>query len=159
MVENDKFIWEIMILRLATLEGIGTPINLRLQMLREIVGSFPEELPNSIQTYLEKHISDKSCLCALLEIDGKIVAMAMLCCYEEMPDEISLEGKSAKLSSVYTLPSFRSRGYMEQLLLYLMDEARNCSIGEIYAAAERKAMPLYKRVGFQAAETIMFMDI
>ena len=119
----------------------------------------PEGLPHSIESYLEKHIPDNSCLCALLEVDGEIAAIAMLCCYEEMPDELSTAGKSAKLSSVYTLPPFRGRGYMEQLLLYLLEEARGLGVKEISAAAVRKSIPLYKKVGFQAAETIMYLDL
>lgn len=145
--------------RLATLNDMETLKNLRLQMLEELAGPIPQELTDSVAAYLEKHISDESCLCGLLDIGGKIVSMAMLCCYEEIPDESSPEGKSAKLSSVYTLPSFRSRGYMEQLLSYLLGEAKRRGVKAIYAAAERKAMPLYKKVGFQVAETILFIDL
>lgn len=145
--------------RLATLNDIEPIKKLRLQMLRELAGTIPQELSDSVAVYLEQHLSDQSCLCGLLEVGGEIVAMAMLCCYEEMPDETNSKGKSAKLSSVYTLPSFRGRDYMEQLLSYLLTEAKQCGVKSIYAAAERKAIPLYKRVGFQVAETIMFMDL
>ena len=58
--------------------------------------------------------------------------MALLCCYAELPDEINLEGKNTKFSSVYTFPASRGRGYMEHLLCYLLDEAKRYGIREIY---------------------------
>lgn len=146
-------------MRLAASADIGALKHLRLQMLLEWADKIPEQLPDLIQAYLEKHIPDGSCLCALLELHGEIVAMAMLCTYDELPDEANITGKGAKLCSVYTLPSFRGRGYMEKLLLFLLVEAKKKGIREITAAAERKAVPLYKKVGFQMAETILFMDL
>ena len=145
--------------RFAKFEDIGDIKNLRLQMLSEFTKTLPDDLDDRIQAYLEEHILDGSCLCAVLEIQGQIVAVAMLCVYDEIPDEINTNGKCAKLCSVYTLPAFRGRGYMEALLRYLLEEAKSCGIREISAAAERKAMPLYEKIGFQTAETIMYMDL
>lgn len=148
-----------MTFRLAVPGDIDAITDLRLQMLGELVDTLPEGLAGSIRTYLEKHLSDQSCLCALLEAEGETAAMAMLCCYEDLPDEVSVEGKSANLASVYTLPALRGRGYMKELLTYLLEEAKGRGIRVIYAAAERKAMPLYQRVGFQVAQTMMFLEL
>ena len=105
-----------MILRLATEADISVIIKLRNDMLRAYEENLPDDLAKSIRNYLEKHIADKSCICALAEIDGRIVSMAMLCCYEDIPDESNLNGKCAKLCSVYTVTEFRRKGYMEKLL-------------------------------------------
>lgn len=112
-------------MRLATPKDIGALKNLRLQILRELSGIFPKELPGAIQSYLEKHLPNRSCPCALLETDVEPAAMVMLCACVEMPDKANVNGKGAKLSSVYTLPVFRGEGHMERLLLYLLEEAKN----------------------------------
>ena len=72
-----------MILRLATEADISVIIKLRNDMLRAYEENLPDDLAKSIRNYLEKHIADKSCICALAEIDGRIVSMAMLCGYEK----------------------------------------------------------------------------
>lgn len=146
-------------MRLAVPADVEKLADLRQSMLRELVETLPEELPGATRAYLEKHIADGSCICALLEIQGEIAAMAMLCSYVAMPDEVNIEGRGANLCAVYTLPAFRGKGYMEQLLRYLLEEARGRKIRVINAAAEQKAIPLYERVGFQRAETILYMDL
>lgn len=81
--------------------------------------------------------------------DGhETVGKAMLCLYEVMPDERNLSGKWATLFSVYTRPAYRGKGYMEQLLIYLFQEARLRGVAQVLASAEEKAIPLYQRLGF-----------
>ena len=56
-----------MILRLATEADISVIIKLRNDMLRAYEENLPDDLAKSIRNYLEKHIADKSCICALAE--------------------------------------------------------------------------------------------
>ena len=77
-----------MVIRLATKNDIEIIVKLRLKMLQDYEENLPQELSGAIQNYLEKHINDNSCICSLAEIDGTIVSMAMLCGYEEIPDEM-----------------------------------------------------------------------
>ena len=148
-----------MAVRLATEKDIDVIVRLRMQMLREEAECLPENLEDAVFKYVKDHLPNGSCICALLEEDGQVVSMAMLCAFEEIPDEVNVYGKTAKLRSVYTVPEYRGRGYMEKLLLFLLEAARENNIKLITNAAERKAIPLYKRVGFQMAETMMFMDL
>ena len=157
LIYND--IGGVMILRLATEADISVIIELRNDMLRAYEENLPDDLAKSIRNYLEKHIADKSCICALAEIDGRIVSMAMLCCYEDIPDESNLNGKCAKLCSVYTVTEFRRKGYMEKLLSYLLDKAKDEGIKAITTSADRNAMSLYERVGFLTASTVMYIDL
>ena len=113
-----------MVIRLATKNDIEIIVKLRLKMLQDYEENLPQELSGAIQNYLEKHIN----ICSLAEIDGTIVSMAMLCGYEEIPDEINLYGKVAKLCAVYTMPEYRGKGYMEKLLTYLIEEGKKSGI-------------------------------
>ena len=145
--------------RMATTGDVETLASLRMQMLREVASVIPPALHNAVLKYLEKHIADKTCLCALGEEDGNIVVKAMLCVSEAMPDEMNVSGKYARLFSVCTVPAFRGKGYMEKLLMFLLDEAKNNGIEEVFASAEEKAMPLYKRIGFSVSETEMHIKL
>mgnify|MGYP002542054046 CR=1 FL=1 len=135
-------------LRIATIEDLNVILELRLKMLEEVAGNLPEQLPSAIYDYLNNHLNDGSCLCALFENDGQIVAKAMLCIYDVMPDEVNICGKCATLFSVYTLPNYRGHGYMQELLLYLLECAKEKGIQKVFASAEKKAIPLYTRIGF-----------
>lgn len=135
-------------LRVATLNDIDTIQTLRLEMLKEVAENLPGDLPNAIHKYLNTHMRDGSCLCVLMENDDGIIGKAMLCIYTVMPDEINVSGKCATLFSVYTLPKYRGHGHMKELLCYLLEKAKEAGVNEIFAAAEKKAIPLYQRIGF-----------
>lgn len=135
-------------LRVATLNDIDVIQALRIEMLKEVVGNLPGNLPNAIHEYLNTHMKDGSCLCVLMENEEGIVGKAMLCIYTVMPDEINMSGRCATLFSVYTLPKYRGQGHMKELLWYLLEKAKEAGVNEVFAAAEKKAIPLYQRIGF-----------
>ena len=146
-------------IRLATTADIDTVLTLRMELLNEVAERIPAHLPEQIRSYLEKHLSDGTCLCALLEADGQAVSCAMLCLGESVPDEINTAGKFAMLASVYTRPEYRSRGYMESLLTALFDWGREAGVREVYITAEEKAIPLYRRLGFVPMERGMVKEL
>lgn len=135
-------------LRVATLNDINDITTLRIEMIKEVAEYLPNDLPNAIREYLNTHIQDGSCLCVLMENEEGIIGKAMLCIYTVMPDEINISGKCATLFSVYTLPKYRGQGLMKKLLLYLLEKAKEKGVKEVFANAEKKAIPLYQRIGF-----------
>ena len=135
-------------MRLAAADDAAVIRELRLAMLREVAAPRPEDLPAAIDAYLHRSLADGSCLCALLEEDGRPAACAMLCLGQSVPDELNRTGRYAILASVYTLPEFRGQGRMEHLLRYLFEQGRQAGVREILATAEEKALPLYERLGF-----------
>ena len=144
-----------MSIRLADQQDIPVIDALRMQLLREVADTIPPELPEKITAYLEQHLRDGSCVCALAEIHGRPAAKAMLCLYDAMPDEAHVSGRYARLFSVYTLPEFRGHGLMEHLLALLLKEAQGRGIQQVFASAEPLAVPLYKRLGFSVLDTEM----
>ena len=135
-------------IRKATTADIPDITRLRVDMLHEVAPFVPCGLSSRITEYLHLHISNGTCLCALLEDEGQVVSKAMLCTYETIPHELNLSGKAAVLASVYTLPAYRGQGHMRSLLRYLLDWARDAGIQEVFGTAEEKALPLYLRLGF-----------
>ena len=145
--------------RPATAADIDTIITLRMELLNEVTEEIPVGLEQKIRAYLEQHLENGSCLCALLEADGQAVSCAMLCLGESVPDEINTAGKFAMLASVYTRPEYRSRGYMTGLLTTLFDWGREAEVKEVYITAEEKAIPLYRRLGFVPMERGMVKEL
>lgn len=135
-------------LRIATPDDINVIQELRIEMLKEVADNIPQTLPDAIK-YLNTHIKDGSCLCILMENEEGVIGKAMLCIYTVMPDEINISGKCATLFSVFTLPKYRGHGYMEELLCFLLEKAKEVGVNEVLAAAEEKAIPLYQRIGFE----------
>ena len=146
-------------IRLATPAEIDAVVGLRMEMLNGVAEAIPADLTERIRSYLERHMADGSCLCALLEVDGRICSTAMLCISESVPDEINTNGRFAMLASVYTRPEFRGRGYMESLLTALFDWGREAGAREIFITAEEKALPLYRRLGFVPMERGMVLEL
>lgn len=136
-------------LRIATPDDIDVIQALRIEMLKEVAGKIPQNLPNAIHEYLNTHIQDGSCLCILMENEEGVIGKAMLCIYTVMPDEINISGKCAALFSVFTLPKYRGHGYMQELLCFSLEKAKELGVHEVFAAAEEKAIPLYQRIGFE----------
>lgn len=146
-------------IRLAVSEDLPVVTALRMAMLHEVAQPLPENMEQAVTEYLRVHLQDGSCLCALLEENGCAIASAMLCCAESVPDEINLSGRYAILASVYTKPQYRGRGLMETLLHRLLEYGREAGIREVFAGAERKAIPLYRRLGFALTETEMYLKL
>ena len=146
-------------LRIATPKDIAVIQQLRIKMLGEVAGDLPGNLPQAIFEYLNTHLQDGSCLCALIGADRNVVGKAMLCIYEVMPDEVNTTGQCASLFSVYTLPQFRGHGYMERLLRFLLEKAKGLGVKEALACAEIKAIPLYKRIGFKLKEQEIYIRL
>ena len=84
-----------------------------------------------------------------MENEEGVIGKPMHCIYTVMPDEINMSGKCATLFSVYTLPKYRGHGYMEELLRYLLEKARELGVNEVLAVAEERAIPLVRRIGFE----------
>ena len=135
-------------IRIATRDDLKTIVRLRMEMLEELAEDLPEGLAAAIRYYLDLHLRDGTCMCAVMENKTEVVAKAMLCVYEVMPDEGNPSGKCASLFSVYTLPEYRGHGYMGTLLAYFLDKAKDAGVGVVLASAEERAIPLYERMGF-----------
>lgn len=147
-----------MIIREITPEDIEIITGMRIKMLDEVTDApLPEELENQIRRFVWKHMQDKTCLGVVAKKDGKVVADAVIYLFETMPDEVNVKGLTAMLYSVYTLPEFRGQGIMAQVLPRVIQLARDAGAVELKMTAEKKAIPLYERMGFHVNDDAMKM--
>lgn len=149
-----------MTIREITPEDIEIITRMRCQMLDEVTEDpLPEGLEASIRRFVRKHMHDRTCMGYLAEKDGKVVADAVIYLFETMPDEVNIRGLTAMLYSVYTLPEFRGHGIMAQMLPKVIQQARDAGAIELKMTAEKKAIPLYERMGFHVNDDAMKMRL
>lgn len=147
-------------IREITPEDLEIITRMRIQMLDEVTeDSLPEELENQIRSFVWKHMRDRTCLGVVAEKDGRVVADAVIYLFETMPDEVNVQGLTAMLYNVYTLPEFRGHGIMAQMLPEVIRLAKEAGAVELKMTAEKKAIPLYERMGFHVNDDAMKMRL
>ena len=147
-----------MIIREITPEDIEIIARMRIMMLDEVTTDpLPAELENQIRRFVWRHMRDRTCLGVVAEKDGKVIADAVIYMFETMPDEVNVKGLTAMLYNVYTLPEFRGQGIMAKMLPEVIRLAREAGAVELKMTAEKKAIPLYERMGFHVNDDAMKM--
>ena len=147
-----------MLIREINAGDIDTIARMRVQMLDEVTEDpLPWQLEGSVRRFVWKHMQDNTCLGVVAEEDGRVIADAVIYLFETMPDEVNIRGLTAMLYNVYTLPEYRGRGIMAQMLPEVIRLAREAGAVELKMTAEKKAIPLYERMGFHVNEDAMKM--
>ena len=147
-----------MLIREITPADVETIARMRVQMLDEVTDEpLPWQLEGSVRRFVWRHMQDNTCLGVVAEDEGKVIADAVIYLFETMPDEVNVRGLTAMLYNVYTLPEYRGRGIMAQMLPEVIRLAREAGAVELKMTAEKKAIPLYERMGFHVNDDAMKM--
>ena len=147
-----------MMIREITPADVEIIARMRVQMLDEVTDEpLPWQLEGSVRRFVWKHMQDNTCLGVVAEDEGKVIADAVIYLFETMPDEVNVRGLTAMLYNVYTLPEYRGRGIMAQMLPEVIRLAREAGAVELKMTAEKKAIPLYERMGFHVNDDAMKM--
>ncbi len=143
-------------LREVTCKDVPELVDLRMDFLNEISSTpLPTNLKGNIEDYLNKSLVNGTCFGLVAEDRQHIIAKGLICTYEVLPDEYCPNGIIGKLYSIYTIPEARGQGIMSELIIKLIELAKKKGIQHLYLAAEEKAIPLYKRIGFKLLENEM----
>ena len=147
-----------MLIREITPQDVEIIARMRVQMLDEVTDEpLPWQLEGSVRRFVWKHMQDRTCLGVVAEDEGRVIADAVIYLFETMPDEVNVRGLTAMLYNVYTLPEYRGRGIMAQMLPEVIRLAREAGAVELKMTAEKKAIPLYERMGFHVNDDAMKM--
>ena len=147
-----------MLIREITPQDVEIIARMRVQMLDEVTDEpLPWQLEGSVRRFVWKHMQDNTCLGVVAEDEGRVIADAVIYLFETMPDEVNVRGLTAMLYNVYTLPEYRGRGIMAQMLPEVIRLAREAGAVELKMTAEKKAIPLYERMGFHVNDDAMKM--
>ena len=147
-----------MLIREITPEDVEIIARMRVQMLDEVTEDpLPWQLEGSVRRFVWKHMQDRTCLGVVAEVDGQVIADAVIYLFETMPDEVNVRGLTAMLYNVYTLPEYRGQGIMARMLPEVIRLAKEAGAVELKMTAEKKAIPLYERMGFHVNDDAMKM--
>ena len=133
---------------------------LRWKMLEELSGVvLPQERVAQIQESIINNLEHGHCLAMGAFNEDRMIATAMICFYYGLPDEDFASGLGGVLCNVYTLPEYRGKGIMTNLLSVMIQQAKADSVQEIILTAEEEAVPLYEKLGFSKLPGAMAMHL
>jgi len=116
-------------------------------VLREIWKEcYPEEDPRYIDYFFRSLYQPENAWCRV--VDGKIVAVMM-----RNPHALMFNGRvlaTSMIMGVATLPEYRERGYMKELMDAVLDA---CSHTELLTLVQTEKPSLYERYGFETVYT------
>ena len=125
---------------------------LRLEYLIEDNGSLEhsdvEMIRNNLPGYIREHLK-KDLFAYVIREDNTIVSCAFLLIVMKPMSPAFINGKTATVLNVYTLPAYRRRGYARMLMNAMIADAKELNIDVIELKATEDGYDLYRSVGFE----------
>ena len=125
---------------------------LRLEYLIEDNGSLEhrdaETIRNNLPGYIREHLK-KDLFVYVIREDDTIVSCAFLLIVMKPMSPAFINGKTATILNVYTLPAYRRRGYARMLMNAMIADAKELNIDVIELKATADGYDLYRSVGFE----------
>lgn len=142
---------EIMI-KQASIQDLDCLMEWRMEVLHEVF-SIPEEqetseLEKSNREYYRDMLNTDGHIACFACCNNEIVGCGGVCIYREMPSPDNPTGMCAYLMNIYTRPSFRKQGIGEQVVRWLVEQAKQRGITKIYLESSECGYSLYREMGF-----------
>ncbi len=136
-------------------------IELRAAFLAEITGSDPNEpaLLDALERYFTSTIPSGKFIAMLSVAEDRVIATSGLVIHRHPPSARNLEGISAHVMNMYTLPGWRGRGIASTLLLELLKAAREYGCARVSLHTLPASAPIYLRAGFVSADDEMTLEL
>ncbi|MDR0947291.1 MAG: GNAT family N-acetyltransferase [Ruminococcus sp.] len=134
----------------ADISMLNTLIEFRLNYLNSIK-SLTDEQKSAVILQLKDYFPRRlgtDCHCFLLYVDGVCVSSVYFIDCEKPAGTKFINGKTAMLMNVVTLPEHRKKGYASKLLEHVIEFAKQRGISCIDLSATEMGQPLYKKHGF-----------
>lgn len=138
---------------------IPAVMNCHLDFLEEVGEQEEGLLAGKMAVYLAEHLEDESTITYLAVEEDRLIAKATLCLYQVLPKMHNPSGRIGYVFGLYTRPEYRGKGLGTRLMEKLLAEAKAAGAGEVYLSAQRKAVPLYTRLGFTEVEREMRIQL
>lgn len=138
----------------ASLSDVEELVRLRIGYLTADFGALDpvqeEALWRELPAYFELHLDyDLLAFVARDEESNAIVCCAWLLLVTKPPSPRFPHGQTGTLFNVYTVPEHRRRGLAKQVMLRLLDAARDLNLDVVELHATEDGYPLYQQLGFE----------
>ena len=134
---------------------LPTFIEMRIAQLLEEGAQKTCDLRPALRDYYQRHLADGTFVSWLALSDGEIVGTSGLSIVEKPPYFGCLTGRLGLLSSMYVRPDLRRQGIARDLLLRIVDEAKERGCGAVHITASEAGTHLYRACGFTPHERFM----
>lgn len=124
-------------------------IQMRIIQLQEEGAKPTVDLTPNLHSYYKRHLRDRTFFSYLATDKNKIVGTSGLSIVEKPPYYSNPTGKIGLLSSMYTDKDYRRMGIANQLLLLIVNEAKDSGCGTIQITASDMGVLLYTNFGFK----------
>lgn len=142
--------------RWLTLDDLDLLLKYRIEFLKglqKIDDSTQEkELYLHLKDYFQKAIPAQEFWGIVAEHNGEVLAFGAMVVYVRPGVFGHLEGKTAYVLNMYTLPQGRSKGLATILLQKLIDKARELGIANMNLVATAQGQSIYEKAGFKPPE-------
>jgi ribosomal protein S18 acetylase RimI-like enzyme len=109
---------------------------------------------SDIRKYFLEHYKNKSYIGYLGFADGKAVASAGILIYTLPPLFGKPDRIQGHLFSVYTAPGYRKMGYADQMMKYIIQDAKERKIFRLFLNATKMGEGLYRKNGFHEQDEV-----
>lgn len=137
----------------ASLNDVPELVKMRMGYLTDDFGELSPEQEESLErelpAYFELHLDYDLMAFVAREEEGPIVCCAWLLLVTKPPSPRFPHGQTGTLFNVYTVPEHRRRGLARQVMLHLLDTARDIDLDVIELHATDDGYPLYRSLGFE----------
>lgn len=135
-------------IRIATVEDAELLADTRVRQLLDEGSEFRYDTHADMIDFFRRKISDGSYRAWIAESDGALVSTAAVL-YQEYPPSIGWQGaRRGYVTSVYTVPPHRGKGYASRLLQEIIADAREKNLGNLWLMASEKGKSVYRKLGF-----------
>lgn len=139
-------------IRQATTQDIDLLMQWRMEVLHEVFSIPPEqsvkELEEENRRYYQKELPRSGHIACFAYLGNEIVGCGGMCLYDEMPSPDNPNGKCAYLMNIYARPQFRRHGVGNEVVRWLIGQAKQLGISKIYLETSEDGKPLYQKIGF-----------
>lgn len=124
-------------------------IDMRINQLREEGAKEDTDLKPALKDYYERHMADGTFVSWIALDDNRIIATSGMSFVERPPYFSCPNGKMGILSSMFTLSEYRRKGIAKELLVRVVNEAKEYGCGMIQITASNMGVLLYADFGFK----------
>lgn len=157
-IDMELFLKRTIEYKITSNEDMELLMDSRMEMLRAVnhLGDdyhFEDDFVRESREYFKN--GDQTTILAL--DDGKVVGCASISYIHVMPTFSHPTGKRAHLMNVYTVSDYRRKGIAKEMVLKLIQEARNRGVTEISLDTTEMGRAFYASLGFKESKECMVL--
>jgi GNAT superfamily N-acetyltransferase len=145
--------------RMSAPDDLPQLIRLRVLMQREIHSLGESEISasdiESIRDFFVTADEQGTCITAVADDNGQLVASAGLVIYRKPPSLPGGKDTVGYVTNVYTSLPWRGRGIATKLMEILVEQARSRRVYKLHLSATKAGQSVYEGVGFQSDDEYM----